>query len=134
MKKIECKSRFKIYESPRGIAFFDYKVKGSLKRFVDVMFSIKELKRKVLVLSVKVLLPCSNKWVNASLFMDRRFGLTVPTFSTWELTVPIFSTWELTVPTFSTWDSLSFFKSEQWRWCLINSIALNQIAFSKSRK
>ena len=82
MKKIECKSRFKIYESPRGIAFFDYKVKGSLKRFVDVMFSIKELKRKVLVLSVKVLLPCSNKWVNASLFMDRRFGLTVPTFST----------------------------------------------------
>ena len=114
MKKIECKSRFKIYESPRGIAFFDYKVKGSLKRFVDVMFSIKELKRKVLVLSVKVLLPCSNKWVNASLFMDRRFGLTVPTFS--------------------TWDSLSFFKSEQWRWCLINSIALNQIAFSKSRK
>ena len=124
MKKIECKSRFKIYESPRGIAFFDYKVKGSLKRFVDVMFSIKELKRKVLVLSVKVLLPCSNKWVNASLFMDRRFGLTVPTFSTWELTVP----------TFSTWDSLSFFKSEQWRWCLINSIALNQIAFSKSRK
>ena len=124
MKKIECKSRFKIYESPRGIAFFDYKVKGSLKRFVDVMFSIKELKRKVLVLFVKVLLPCSNKWVNASLFMDRRFGLTVPTFSTWELTVP----------TFSTWDSLSFFKSEQWRWCLINSIALNQIAFSKSRK
>ena len=124
MKKIECKSRFKIYESPRGIAFFDYKVKGSLKRFVDVMFSIKELKRKVLVLSVKVLLPCSNKWVNASLFMDRRFGLTVPTFSTWELTVP----------TFSTWDSLSFFKSEQWRWCLINSRALNQIAFSKSRK
>ena len=124
MKKIECKSRFKIYESPRGIAFFDYKVKGSLKRFVDVMFSIKELKRKVLVLSVKVLLPCSNKWVNASLFMDRRFGLTVPTLSTWELTVP----------TFSTWDSLSFFKSEQWRWCLINSIALNQIAFSKSRK
>ena len=124
MKKIECKSRFKIYESPRGIAFFDYKVKGSLKRFVDVMFSIKELKRKVLVLSVKVLLPCSNKWVNASLFMDRRFGLTVSTFSTWELTVP----------TFSTWDSLSFFKSEQWRWCLINSIALNQIAFSKSRK
>ena len=124
MKKIECKSRFKIYESPRGIAFFDYKVKGSLKRFVDVMFSIKELKWKVLVLSVKVLLPCSNKWVNASLFMDRRFGLTVPTFSTWELTVP----------TFSTWDSLSFFKSEQWRWCLINSIALNQIAFSKSRK
>ena len=124
MKKIECKSRFKIYESPRGIAFFDYKLKGSLKRFVDVMFSIKELKRKVLVLSVKVLLPCSNKWVNASLFMDRRFGLTVPTFSTWELTVP----------TFSTWDSLSFFKSEQWRWCLINSIALNQIAFSKSRK
>ena len=124
MKKIECKSRFKIYESPRGIAFFDYKLKGSLKRFVDVMFSIKELKRKVLVLSVKALLPCSNKWVNASLFMDRRFGLTVPTFSTWELTVP----------TFSTWDSLSFFKSEQWRWCLINSIALNQIAFSKSRK
>ena len=124
MKKIECKSRFKIYESPRGIAFFDYKLKGSLKRFVDVMFSIKELKRKVLVLSVKVLLSCSNKWVNASLFMDRRFGLTVPTFSTWELTVP----------TFSTWDSLSFFKSEQWRWCLINSIALNQIAFSKSRK
>ena len=124
MKKIECKPRFKIYESPRGIAFFDYKVKGSLKRFVDVMFSIKELKWKVLVLSVKVLLPCSNKWVNASLFMDRRFGLTVPTFSTWELTVPIFS----------TWDSLSFFKSEQWRWCLINSIALNQIAFSKSRK
>ena len=40
---------------------FDYKIKGSLRRFVDVMYSATEFKRKVFVLSVKVLLPCSNK-------------------------------------------------------------------------
>ena len=40
---------------------FYYKIKGSLKRFVDVMYSIKEFKRKVFVLSVKVLLPYNNK-------------------------------------------------------------------------
>ena len=35
---------------------FDYKIKGSLKRFADVMYSITEFKRKIFVLSVKVLL------------------------------------------------------------------------------
>ena len=60
---------------------FDYKIKGSLRRFVDVMYSATEFKRKVFVLSVKVLLPCSNKWVNESSFMDRRFGLTILKFS-----------------------------------------------------
>ena len=35
---------------------FDYKIKGLLKRFADVMYSITEFKRKVFVLSVKVLL------------------------------------------------------------------------------
>ena len=48
---------------------FCYKIKRPLKRFVDVMYSITELRRKVFVLSVKVLLPYSNKWVNASSFM-----------------------------------------------------------------
>ena len=45
---------------------FDYKIKGSLKRFVDVMYSITEFKKKVFVLSVKVLSPYCNKWVNTS--------------------------------------------------------------------
>ena len=31
---------------------FDYKIKGSLKRFVDVIYSITKFKRKVFVLSV----------------------------------------------------------------------------------
>ena len=56
---------------------FDCKIKGSLKRFVDVMYSITEFKREVFVLSVKVLLPYINKKVIAPLFMDRRFGLTI---------------------------------------------------------
>ena len=59
---------------------FDYKIKGSLERFVDVMYSITEFKKKVFVLSVKVLSPYNNKWVNASSFMDRRFGLTILRF------------------------------------------------------
>ena len=72
---------------------FDYKIKGSSKRFVDVMYSITEYKRKVFVLSV--IAPCNNKWVNASSFMDRRFGLTILTFC--------------------RRDCFSFFKFEQWR-------------------
>ena len=56
---------------------FDCKIKGSLKRFVDVMYSITEFKREVFVLSVKVLSPYINKKVIAPLFMDRRFGLTI---------------------------------------------------------
>ena len=59
---------------------FDYKIRGSFKRLVDVMYSITELKREIFVLSVKVLLPYSNKWVSASSFMDRKFGLTILTF------------------------------------------------------
>ena len=39
-----------------------------------------EFKGKVFVLSVKVLSPCNNNWVNASSFMDKRFGLTILTF------------------------------------------------------
>ena len=34
---------------------FDCKIKGQLKRFADVMYSITEFKRKVSILSVKVL-------------------------------------------------------------------------------
>ena len=49
---------------------FDYKIKGSLKRFVDVMYSITEFKGKVHVSFVKVLSPYSNKRVNAFSFMD----------------------------------------------------------------
>ena len=37
-----------------GLLFY-YKIKGSLKRFVAVIYSISEFKRKVFVLSVKVL-------------------------------------------------------------------------------
>ena len=59
---------------------FDYKIKGSLKRLVDVIYSIKEFKRKVFALSVKVLSPYNNKWVKKSLFMDRKSGLTILTF------------------------------------------------------
>ena len=73
----------------------DYEIKGSLKRFVDVMYPIIEFKRKAFVLSIKVLSPYSNKWVNASSFMDRRFGLTILTFC--------------------RRDCLSFLKFEQWR-------------------
>ena len=61
------------------VNFFYYKIKESLKHFVDVLYSITEFKRKVFVLSVKVLSPYSNKWVNALSFLDRRFGLTSPT-------------------------------------------------------
>ena len=43
------------------------------------MYSITESKRKVFMLSVKVLSPYSNRWVNASSFMDKRFGLTTTT-------------------------------------------------------
>ena len=59
---------------------FDYKIKGSLKRFAYVMYSTTEFKRKVFLLSGKVLFPYSNKWVNASSFMDMRFRLAVLTF------------------------------------------------------
>ena len=54
---------------------FDSKIKGSFKPFVDVMYSITEFKRKVFLLSVKVLSPYNKKWVNASSFVDRRLGL-----------------------------------------------------------
>ena len=45
---------------------FDNKIKGSLKVFADVMYSTAEFKRKVFLLSVKVLPAYSNKWYNAS--------------------------------------------------------------------
>ena len=38
-------------------SLFDYKIKGSLKRFVDVMYSKREYRRKLFVLSVKILSP-----------------------------------------------------------------------------
>ena len=59
---------------------FDYKIKRLLKRFVDVMDSITEFKEKVFVLSVKILLPYNNKWVNKSSLMDRIFGLAILKF------------------------------------------------------
>ena len=59
--------------------FFDYKIKGLLKPFVDIIYSITEFKMKVFVLSLKVLSPYNNKWVNASAFMDRRLGLKIVT-------------------------------------------------------
>ena len=59
---------------------FDYKIIGWLKCFVHVMYSITELKRKLFVLPVKALSPYSNKCVNVSSFMDRRFGLIILTF------------------------------------------------------
>ena len=61
---------------------FDYKIKGSLKRFVDVMYSMAEFKRKIFVLPVKVSSSYNIKWVNASSFMGRRLGLTILTFWT----------------------------------------------------
>ena len=87
------------------VLLFDYNIKGSLKRFVDVMYSITEFKRKVFVLSVTELLPYNNKWVNVSSFMDRRFGLTILTFYRRDC-----------------------FKFEQWRrQCLVDSVALPQL-------
>ena len=74
---------------------FDYKIKESLKGFVDVMYSITDFKRKVFVLSVKELSPYNNKWVNTSSFVDRRSGLTILTFC--------------------RRDCLLFLKFEQWR-------------------
>ena len=74
----------------------------------------KSLKGKLFVLSVKVLSPYNNKWVDASSFMDRRFGLTISTF-----------------------DCLIFWKLEQWRrLCLVNSVSLLQlqIRFRESQK
>ena len=47
---------------------FDYKIKGSLKRFVDVMYSITDFKRKYLCYPLKncpYLIIILN-WVNAS--------------------------------------------------------------------
>ena len=93
----------------------DYKIKGLLKRF-DIMYSITEFKRKVLMLSVKALSSYDNKWVNASSFMDRRLGLTILTFC-----------WR---------DCFSLLKFDQWRrYCLVDSIALPQlqIGFTESR-
>ena len=96
---------------------FDYEIKESLKTFVDVIYSIKEFTRKVFLISVKVLSPYNNKWVNAFSFMDRRFGLTILTFC--------------------RRNCLSFLKFEQRRkTCLAGSITLPQlqIGFSESRK
>ena len=94
----------------------DYKIKGLLKRF-DIMYSITEFKRKVLMLSLKVLSPNDNKWVNASSFMDRRLGLTILTFC--------------------RRDCFSRLKFDQWRrYCVVDSVALPQlkIGFTESRK
>ena len=41
--------------------FLNYKIKGSLNNFVDLIYSITELKRKVFVLSIKVLSPYNDK-------------------------------------------------------------------------
>ena len=41
---------------------FNNKIKGSLKRFVDVMYSVTEFKRKLLLLCAKVLSAHNNKW------------------------------------------------------------------------
>lgn len=54
------------------MGIYDYKIKGSTKRFADVMCSMTTFERKVIFLSAKVLLPYS-KWVSASLFMDMMF-------------------------------------------------------------
>ena len=70
--KINCNWRFK---SRLVEILFAYKIKGLLRRFVDVMYSITEFKRKAVVLSVKLLSPCSNKRVNMSSFMDRKLEL-----------------------------------------------------------
>ena len=35
--------------------FFDYKIKGLLKRFVDAMYSVTEFRRKVFVLFVNAI-------------------------------------------------------------------------------
>ena len=59
------------------------------------VFNSNEFKRKVFVLSVKVLSPYSKKWVNASSFMDRKFRATILTFC--------------------RRGCLSFLKFEQWR-------------------
>ena len=84
---------------------FYYKIKGSLKRIADVMYSMTVFKREVFVLSVRVVSPYTNKWVSASSFMDRTF--------------------ELTNLTFFRRDCLSFLKFEQWRkYCLVDSVAL----------
>ena len=40
---------------------FGYKIKGSLKRSVDIIYSITEFKRKVFLLTVKELSPYNNK-------------------------------------------------------------------------
>lgn len=56
----------------KGMGIYDYKIKGSTKRFADVMCSMTTFERKVIFLSAKVLLPYS-KWVSASLFMDMMF-------------------------------------------------------------
>ena len=42
------------------MSIYDYKIKESSKRLVDVMYSIAEFKRKVFVPSVKVLLSSSS--------------------------------------------------------------------------
>ena len=76
--KINCNLRFK---ARLVELLFCCKIKGSLKCFVDVMYS--EFRRKVfysMFLSIKVLLPYNDKCVNTSSIMDRRFGLKIITF------------------------------------------------------
>ena len=80
------------------------------------MYSIIELKRNVFVLSVKVLLPHSKKWVNSSSFIDRRFGLIILHLQ------------EIWVKIFCRKVFLSFLKFKQWRsQCLVDSIVLPQL-------
>ena len=74
---MNCNLRFR---SRQVELVFAYKFKGSLKGFVEVIYSITEFKRKVFVLSVKVLLPYNNKWLNVSSFKDRRLVLIILTF------------------------------------------------------
>ena len=47
ISKINCNSRFR---NDLVELLFDYKIKGSLKRFIDVLYSLTEFKRKVLVI------------------------------------------------------------------------------------
>ena len=58
----------------------DCKIKGSSKRFIDVKYSITEFGRKVFLLSVKVMSPCSNKCQRVTV-QEYEIGLTILTFA-----------------------------------------------------
>ena len=70
------------------------------------MYSTTGFKRKVFVLSIKVLLPYNNKWVSASSLIDRRLGLTILTFC--------------------RRDSLSFFKSRTGAFSWLTTLPIKE--------